>query len=128
MANKDLNPFLAWLAAITVLLVSVAGITWLLRTQEMSAPLRLGLALIPVIAFIFVLIAHVKIVRRLDELQQRIYLEALAIAFPLVAVVVMACEYLRKSGFIAYLKPDHVLMILIACWLTGWLIAWRRYR
>lgn len=128
MAEKTEKSLFVWGAGITVLLTSIIGVTWVLRTQELSAPVRLGVAAIPVIAFVFVLIGHVGMVRRLDEMQQRMYLEALAIAFPLVAVAVLACEYLRKSGFIDHLKPDHVLMILIVCWATGWLFAWRRYR
>ena len=128
MTNRILSPFFNWSVAIGALLASVLVISRLLEMPELSAPARLTLAAVPVIAFVFVIIGHVRMVRMLDELQQRIYLEALAIAFPSVAVVTIACEYLRKAGFITHLKPDHVLMILIACWLVGFFIAKRHYR
>jgi hypothetical protein len=40
----------------------------------------------------------------------------------------IACEYLRKAGFISALKPDHVLMMMMILWPLGFVIAWRRYQ
>jgi hypothetical protein len=67
-------------------------------------------------------------IQRLDELQRRIHLEALAFAFSGLAVAIIACEYLRKAGFITALKPDYVLMMMMILWPLGFVIAWRRYR
>ncbi len=115
-----------WLA-LMILIASIIGVTWLLRTQDFSPPVRIALALTPPVIWAFCLIFLLRSIRLLDELQQRIHLEALAIAFPSVAVAIFACEYLRKAGFIPYLMPDHVLMIMMGVLLIGYLIAWRRY-
>jgi hypothetical protein len=94
-------------------------ISWLLKRQELSAPVRLGLALIPVAAYAFCLISYLLLIQMGDKLQRRIRLEALGIAFPTSAVAVLACEYLRKAGFIAQFKPDYVLMLMLALWALG---------
>lgn len=114
--------------AVAALLLSVIFISWLLETHELAAPVRLGLALIPVAAYAFCLISYLRLVRLADELQRRIHLEALAIAFPSSAVAILGFEYLRKAGFIAEFKPDYALMTMLALWALGFFIAWRRYQ
>jgi hypothetical protein len=114
--------------AVAAGLVSVIFISWLLETQTLAAPVRLGLALIPVAAYVFCLVSYLRLIRLADELQRRIHLEALAIAFPSSAVAILAFEYLRKAGFITVFKPDYALMTMLALWALGFFIAWRRYQ
>ncbi|MCI0391016.1 MAG: hypothetical protein MOB07_19905 [Acidobacteria bacterium] len=128
MTNRIPRPVLNFGIGIGLLITSVIVITWLLKTRHLSAPVRVVLALIPPIIWAFTIIFLLRLVRLLDELQRRIHLEALAIAFPSTGVEIITCEYLRKAGFIAYLMPDHVLMILMALWIIGYLIARRRYQ
>lgn len=114
--------------AVGVLLGSVVLITWLLKVQSLGAPVRGVLVLIPVAAYVVAMVCYLRLIRQGDELQRRIHLEALAIAFPSSVVAVFACEYLRKAGFIAEFKPDYALMIMLALWGLGFFIAWRRYQ
>ncbi len=128
MTKQTANPVSRVAAVVALLALSVLFISWLLEKQELSAPVRLALALLPVAAYVFCLVSFLRLIRLADELQRRIHLEALAIAFPSTAVAVFACEYLRKAGFIAQFKPDYVLLIMLALWALGFLIAWRRYQ
>jgi hypothetical protein len=116
------------LTAVIALILSVIVVSWLLKTQELAPALRLALALAPVAAWVFALLAYSRLIQRLDELQRRIHLEALAFAFSGLAVAMIACEYLRKAGFISALKPDYVLMLMMVLWPLGYVIAWRRYQ
>jgi hypothetical protein len=128
MPEKSVNPARTVLVAVIALILSVIVVSWMLKSLELGPALRLVLVLAPVTAWIFALIAYFRLIQRLDELQKRIHLEALAFAFSGLAVAMIACEYLRKAGFISTLKPDYVLMIMMVLWLIGFVIAWRRYQ
>ncbi len=128
MTKQVPKPVFRLATAVTVGVASVIFISWLLKRQELSAPVRLGLALIPVVAYVYCVVSYLRLVRLADELQRRIHLEALAIAFPSSVIAVLACEYLRKAGFITQFKPDYALMLMLALWALGYLIAWRRYQ
>lgn len=120
--------FSSVLVAVAVLMGSVIFVSWLLERQDLSAVVRFGLVLIPVVAYIFCLGSYLRLIRLADELERRIHLEALAIAFPGSAVAVFACEYLRKGGFISQFKPDYVLLIMLSLWAVGYFIARRRFQ
>jgi hypothetical protein len=128
MSWKSGNPLKNVIAAVITLILSVIVVSWLLERQELSPTLRLALAALPVIAWVFSLISYSRLIQHLDEMQRRIHLEALAFAFSGLAVAIIACEYLRKAGFITALKPDYVLMMMMILWALGFVIAWRRYR
>jgi hypothetical protein len=128
MTQKPGNPATNVLVAVIAMILSVIVVSWLLKSLELGSALRLALVLAPVTAWIFALIAYFRLIQRLDELQKRIHLEALAFAFSGLAVAIIACEYLRKAGFITALKPDYVLMMMMVLWPIGFVIAWRRYK
>jgi hypothetical protein len=46
----------------------------------------------------YVIVISVATIRRLDEMQQRLHLEAIAISFTITAVLATASEYLTKAG------------------------------
>jgi uncharacterized membrane protein len=128
MSEKSSARTTTMLVAVITMILSVIVVSWLLKTQEFGPALRLALALAPVAAWVFALIAYSRLIQRLDELQRRIHLEALAFAFSGLAVAMIACEYLRKAGFISALKPDYVLVMMMVLWPLGYVIAWRRYK
>lgn len=128
MSKQESKPFVPFAISVALLLVLVALVSTLLERAELSAPTRIGIALLPVAMYGFCLFSYLGLIRRTDELQQRIHLEALAIAFPTTAVAVLAAEYLRKAGVISTLKPDYMLLIMLVLWGVGFFVAWRRYR
>lgn len=128
MTNKNSRPWVGFVIALVTLIAAVIVITWLLKAQELSMPVRILLALVPPIVWVFCMIFILRMVRGLDEFQQRIHLEALAIAFPSLFVAIIVCEYLRKAGLFAHLKPDHVLVMMMAVLGIGYFVAWRRYQ
>ena len=128
MINEESKPVAGVAVSVVVLMGLVVVVSTLLERYELSGPARVGLAMLPVAAYVWCITSYVGLVRRADELQRRIHLEALAIAFPTTAIGVVTFEYLRKAGVISQFKPDYVLMLMLVLWAIGFLIAWRRYR
>jgi hypothetical protein len=80
-----------------------------------------GLVLVLVAAHAFV-----RMVARMDELERRVNLEALAFAFGVSLVLAMA--YALAQDLLPPLSGLWVSMAMIATWLVGWNLASRRYR
>jgi hypothetical protein len=101
-----------------------------LELPNLSTTLRVATAIAPVPLFVFLLTRMVKAVSRLDELEQRIQLEALAMAFPLVFVLLMTLGLLELA---VPLNPDdwsyrHVWALLPMVYFFSLTRARRRYR
>ena len=128
MANQVSKLGLSLMIGVITLIGSVIVVSWFLETQELRMAVRLGLAVVPVVAYAFCLLTCLKLLREADELQRRIHLEALVIAFLSSIVTVVAFEYLRKAGIISQFKPDYILMAMLIYWGIGLFIAWRRYQ
>jgi hypothetical protein len=92
--------------------------------------LRVAAALMPVIPTAFALRAIAVGMREADELQRRVHLEALSIAYPLAILLLMTLGLLELA---VGLKPEdwsyrHVWIYLPMFYFLGLFIAWRRYR
>lgn len=101
-----------------------------LNQPEAGPALRIVFALLPVVPFIWMLWTIIKSIRALDELEQRIQLEALAVAYPLVLVFLMTLGLLEIA---IDLPPQdfsyrHVWAMLPLFYFIGLLMARRRYR
>ena len=90
---------------------------------------RTAIALAPVPVFAWVLLIVSRGVRQMDELQRRIQLEALAVAFPLTLLLLMTLGLLE---FAIGLDPAnwsyrHVWPFVFLFYLVGLIMAKRRY-
>lgn len=91
---------------------------------------RLAVALIPIVPFVAFLWKFIGAMREADELERRIQLEALAIAYPLAIVLIMLLALVQLA---MPLNPNdwsyrHVWPFLPMFWLGGQAIARRRYQ
>ena len=91
---------------------------------------RLAVALVPLVPFVAFLWKFIALMREADELERRIQLEALAIAFPLAMVLLMVLALVQLA---MPLNPDdwsyrHVWYFLPIFWFGGQAIARRRYQ
>jgi hypothetical protein len=102
-----------------------------LWTSNTSLPRSLQLLLsgVAVIAFVGFVLAELRAVRLLDELQRRIQLEALAFAFPGSVGVVMFLGLLQRFQELssADLSFRHVWPLMILLYVVGLALARRRY-
>lgn len=88
---------------------------------------RFVVVLAPVVPAFFFVLAIVRHVRRLDELQRRIQLEALALAFPSSALATFSYGLLQRVG-LPPLNWTWVWLVMTGFWLLGTVVATRRYR
>ena len=92
--------------------------------------LRVAAALLPVIPTTLALWAIAAGLRQADELQRRVHLEALAIAYPLAILLLMTLGLLELA---IGLNPQdwsyrHVWAYLPMFYFAGLAVAWRRYK
>jgi hypothetical protein len=102
----------------------------LLLELELATPLAVLLALLPVPPYILWLVAAVQAIRQSDELERRIHLEALAVAYPLVLILLLTLGLLEMA---VELSADdwsyrHVWAMLPVFYLGGLALARRRYQ
>jgi hypothetical protein len=109
-------------------LVAVIGVSWALEHASLSPAARLTLALVPVALWAGAIAFLVLALRSADELQRRIQLEALAIAFPAAMLLGMLVEYLQKAGFARDLAVGDVWPAMFLIYVPALLFAHWRYR
>lgn len=106
------------------------GARLLLETQFVAAPsARLGVSLLPVPMFAAFLWTFVQAMRGADELERRIQLEALAIAFPLGLLLLTSLGLVERA---VTLSPqdwsyNHVWPMFALLYIVGMATARRRY-
>ena len=120
----------AVMVAATVLLVSVIAAYAALETLSLARPLRLAVAAVPLAAFGWFIATEVRAIRRSDELQQRIQLEALAVAYPAAIMLVYALGLLERAGVSVpgFRDLRDVWPLTIVPYFVGIALARRRYR
>lgn len=103
-----------------------------LKFSDLGGPWRLLVALLPVPAYLYFIFAQIQTVRGMDELQQRVELEALVFAFPSAFVGILTTWLLWVGGFLPWLTfSDSVaffLVLMIGLHVLGRVLAARRYR
>ena len=107
------------------------GVRLLLDGGSLQGPLRIFVALLPVPFFVFLFVVQVRYLRGVDEMQQRIQLEALAIAFPAILLLLLTLGLLQVAG-VAIPQEDwsyrHIWIIALALYAVGVAFAKRRYQ
>jgi hypothetical protein len=123
----------AMLAHVVLLAATLVGIA-VLAGNATTSPLvaegslwRYLLIPIPAIPVIYGVAVLVRAVRDMDELQQRIQLEAFAFALGATGVLTFVYGYLELAG-LPHINPVVVLPAMAALWAVGLALASRRYR
>ena len=119
-----LKEFLTAMAAyVIVLIISIT----IINASPATAWWRIPLALAPVIPIIFAMIAFMRGLGRMDELQRRIQFEALAFGFGAAGIITFSYGFLELVGF-PHISWIFVFPLMIMFWGIGGGIASRRYR
>ena len=112
----------AMLAYAIVVVISEA----ILRANP-HAGWRALVAITPMIPAVFALLAFVRFLGRMDELQQRIQLTALGIGFGGTAILTFAYGFLEQAGF-PVRSMFWVLPVMLFLWGIGGGVATLRYQ
>lgn len=102
----------------------------LLKQSELSESLRVIFALLPIGPFAWMLWNFIKGAASLDELQRKIQLEALAIAYPVMMVFIMTIGLLDIAVGLSYenFGLKHLWYYMPMFYFLGLFIATRRYQ
>ena len=116
--------------AAVVFVLAYFGARGVLEQEGLGDGVRVLAALLPVAPFGWMLWEIVTGVRGMDELEQRIQLEALAVAFPLVLILLMTLGLLEIA---IHLPPDdlsyrHVWAMMPIFYFAGLALARKRYK
>ena len=123
-ARKQYNLHLGLALAVYALLLAVS----LPLTQAYpESPWRYPLAVIPMFPFIYGIGAYVRYLRSMDELERRIAVESLGIAFGGTAAITFGYGFLENVG-LPHVNWMFVWPVMAALWILGGMIARRRYQ
>lgn len=116
-----------------------AGVLWVLtyflsrvglQMVRLEPTARVIVALLPILPFAWFIWLVMSGIRSMDELERRVHLEALGIAFPLAVLLLMTLGLVQLA---VPLNPEdwsyrHVWIYLPIFYFLGLAISWRRYR
>jgi hypothetical protein len=118
--------FVIWAALAAAALILGASLA-AKQFERGSAP-RIALAVLQGLASASAVILPVRSIRALDEMQQRIQLEALAFAFAGTGVLTTMYGFLTNAGTPAIDWGTYVWPLMVLLWVVGVILAHRRYR
>jgi len=110
-----------------VVYAAILGPSIPLISANPDAAWRFPLAIAPILPFIYGIVGYVRYLRSVDELQRRIALEALAIAFGASAAITFGYGLLQIAG-LPEINWSFVWAVMGGCWILGAIYADRRYR
>lgn len=96
------------------------------ESENVSTALQIVVALLPIVPFAAFVYFAVKSNRGMDELQLRVQVEALAVAFPLSILFLMVFGLLGEA--LDLTLERHVWFYLPVFYFGGVALAWRRYQ
>ena len=114
------HPFFG--AALAIGGVMVAS--WILRTPELQSGWRMGAVAVAVVPSAYLMFVMYRWLGALDEMQRRIQVEALGIAFTGSMLGVLTLEYPQKAGFASGIGWErgwegmgilYILSLLLVC-------------
>jgi uncharacterized membrane protein YoaK (UPF0700 family) len=88
--------------------------------------LRAIIAVVPVVPTLLGVVAILRAVRRMDELEKRVHFEAVAFAFAATALLTFTYGLLENVDF-PRISLTWILPLMVALWGLGQVLARRRY-
>jgi hypothetical protein len=111
-----------------LIIIAWVGASILLELLEVGLPIRILIGLVPVSLLIFQIIQAFRYTLGQDEVQKRIILEGLAIAFAIALPVIFLIGFIMKAGIslpFEFIDSGYFLEVAL---LVGYAIAYRRYQ
>ena len=108
--------------------ISWVGASVLLQIIEAGLPVRILIGLVPVSLLTLQIILSFRYTKGQDEVQKRIILEGLAIAFSVALPVIFLIGFMIKAGVnlpFGFMDSGYFLEVAL---LIGYAIAYRRYQ
>ena len=116
------------LTGIIVIALALVGLALVGRRFERGSWTRIAVALLQSGCFSLLVAQTLLPIRKLDELQQRIHLIAIAVSFGLTGIAVTASGFLARAGVVVPLPGLWVWVLMVGAWAIGVVVLARRYR
>jgi hypothetical protein len=128
LQKKAEREYLIWfLAAMSAYVLTVLFSSWLIPQMDKEDNLRYAVAILPVLPSLFALSAFMRYLRRMDEMQRRIQLEAISFSFGLTAIITLTSSLLVRAG-VSPIPISCIFPMMSAFWGVGVGIASHRYQ
>jgi len=126
------NPFIVGgprlVALIVLYVILVIGGVVLAASLERGSPARIAVAIVQGLIVTAYVVALFLSIRQLDEMEQRIQHEAMAMAFAGTIIVVTGYGYLERAGLPAVQWGLWVYPLVFSFWALAYGFVVRRYR
>lgn len=131
-ATPDRNPFRCFdrrfLLETLLVAIGIVAIAFAAKSQPTGSPAKIAAAALESLAFGWVVARSVLSIRRLDELQQRIHLAAIAVSFAATGAVLVAIGFFDKAGLTWRPWGAELWIGMVAVWWIAVVVLNRRYR
>lgn len=104
------------------------GFSWIRRGQPPRSIASVGIAITQAAMFAWFVIEMIRSIRTLDELEQRIHADALALSAAITLIVVAGSGFLVKAGLPLVDWSLWIVPLLILTWVFGVMRITRKYR
>ena len=132
MTNETKSPFRCfdrrYLLRTLMLGAVLIGLAALGRLWSDGTPMKIAIAITEAILFACLIGYTLLALRRLDELQQRIHLIAIAVSFGTAGAIAGTAEYLEGAGVAVPAIGLWLWMVMLAVWVVSAVVLARRYR
>lgn len=99
---------------------------WVLQ-KIATSPWRIPVAVLPAVPLLFVVWSAIRFIRKMDELQKTIHLEAVTFSFLVTTVVTLTYGFLENAG-LPHVSVLYVPIFMCVLWGVGAGIASWKYR
>ena len=123
-ARRQYNKRMTLALVVYAVILAASGA---LTSMYPDALWRFPVAVTPMGPFLYGIVSYVRYLRQVDELQQRVSLEALAIAFGATAAITFCYGFLEHVG-LPHINWWWVWPVMGTSWILGGKYAERRYR
>ncbi len=114
-------------ASMVAYMIVLVGSVWVLNIGGIEGGWKTAVALAPMLPGTAVALSVMRQVRSSDELQRRIQLEALSLAFAGTALATFSYGFLENVGY-PRLSMFFVWPLMAVLWMVGGFISGRRFR
>lgn len=131
--SENRNPFRCYdrryLSRVLIACVLVVGISFSTRLLglEKGSGMRIAIGVVQAVIFGYIIGITVATIRRLDELQYRIQLEAIAFAFAATGIAVTGWGFMTKAGLPSVDWGPETWLMMVLFWAVGIWLTRRRY-
>jgi hypothetical protein len=107
---------------------ALVSITAVILRQDFpeSMVVRALISVLPVLPVMYGMVAYLRFLRGIDELQRRIHLEGVGFSLAMTSIITLTLGFLERVG-IETLSMIWVMPLIIVLWSIGLAVANRRY-